>query len=168
MRFRWSCAVPENVESYRVTRDKAGRRHLAFAVIPAPITEKVDPAYTPQICGGCGHCAPENRESQAVFWCVVCGHREHADVNAAEDILTAAGRAVAARGSLQARPGRRTVNLDSFSPPEGESGWNPLPTGEEGAEDGHLLGGEDPETGVALEVVRLLPASAAATPRDAV
>ncbi len=37
MRFRWSRAVPDGVKSYRVTLDRAGRWHLAFAVIPAPI-----------------------------------------------------------------------------------------------------------------------------------
>jgi transposase len=57
--------------------------------------EKVNPAYTSQTCSVCGHCAPGNRESQAVFRCVACGHREHADVNAAKNI--AAGRAVSAR-----------------------------------------------------------------------
>ena len=61
--------------------------------------EKVNPAYTSQICHACGHCAAENRESQAVFRCGACGHVDHADVNAARNI--AAGRAVTARGALQ-------------------------------------------------------------------
>ncbi|GAA2352776.1 RNA-guided endonuclease InsQ/TnpB family protein [Nonomuraea africana] len=37
VRFRWSRSVPEGVKSYRVTRDAAGRWHLAFAAIPEPI-----------------------------------------------------------------------------------------------------------------------------------
>ncbi|MGN9783936.1 RNA-guided endonuclease InsQ/TnpB family protein [Nonomuraea sp. ZG12] len=37
VRFRWSRAVPEGVKSYRVTRDTAGRWHVAFAAIPEPI-----------------------------------------------------------------------------------------------------------------------------------
>ncbi|HET6740315.1 MAG TPA: transposase [Kribbella sp.] len=57
--------------------------------------EKVNAAYTSQTCSACGHCAPENRESQAVFGCVACGRQAHADVNAAINI--AAGRAVSAR-----------------------------------------------------------------------
>jgi IS605 OrfB family transposase len=61
--------------------------------------EKINPAYTSQICHACGHCAAENRESQAVFRCRACGHADHADVNAAKNI--AAGRAVTARGALQ-------------------------------------------------------------------
>ena len=42
-----------------------------------------------------------NRESQAVFRCVACGHRANADVNAAVNI--AAGRAVSARRETPAR-----------------------------------------------------------------
>jgi transposase len=57
--------------------------------------EKVNPAYTSLTCSVCGHCAPENRESQAVFRCAACGHQANADVNAAVNI--AAGRAVSAR-----------------------------------------------------------------------
>ncbi len=37
MRFRWSRAVPAGAKSYRVTMDRAGRWHVAFAVIPAPV-----------------------------------------------------------------------------------------------------------------------------------
>ena len=37
VRFRWSRAVPEGAKSYRVTMDRAGRWHIAFAVIPAPV-----------------------------------------------------------------------------------------------------------------------------------
>jgi putative transposase len=37
VRFRWSRAVPLGVKSYRVTMDRAGRWHLAFAAIPEPI-----------------------------------------------------------------------------------------------------------------------------------
>jgi putative transposase len=37
VRFRWSRAVPPGVKSYRVTLDRAGRWHIAFAVIPDPV-----------------------------------------------------------------------------------------------------------------------------------
>jgi putative transposase len=37
VRFRWSRPVPPEVKSYRVTLDRAGRWHIAFAVIPEPI-----------------------------------------------------------------------------------------------------------------------------------
>ncbi|WP_030907031.1 RNA-guided endonuclease InsQ/TnpB family protein [Streptosporangium amethystogenes] len=37
VRFRWSRPVPEGVKSYRVTRDRAGRWHVAFAAIPEQV-----------------------------------------------------------------------------------------------------------------------------------
>ncbi len=37
VRFRWSRSVPPDVKSFRVTRDRAGHWHVAFAVIPAPV-----------------------------------------------------------------------------------------------------------------------------------
>jgi len=47
----------------------------------------VDPRFTSQQCHACGHTQPENRESQAAFSCVACGHLDHADRNAALNIL---------------------------------------------------------------------------------
>ncbi|MDT7796116.1 MAG: putative transposase, partial [Mycobacterium sp.] len=61
--------------------------------------ERVPAAYTSQRCSACGHVAPGNRKSQAVFECQACNAgRCNADVNAARNI--AAGRAVTARGDL--------------------------------------------------------------------
>ena len=37
VRFRWSRPVPAGVKSYRVTLDRAGRWHIAFAAIPEPV-----------------------------------------------------------------------------------------------------------------------------------
>ncbi|MFB9992700.1 RNA-guided endonuclease InsQ/TnpB family protein [Deinococcus oregonensis] len=51
----------------------------------------VDPRYTSQACHQCGHTCKANRVSQSRFVCVNCGHTDHADVNAARNIL---GRAV--------------------------------------------------------------------------
>ena len=63
--------------------------------------EQIPAAYTSQRCSVCGHVAPENRKSQAVFQCVACNTGPcNADVNAARNI--AAGRAVTARGDLGA------------------------------------------------------------------
>jgi putative transposase len=36
VRFRWSRDVPD-AKSYRITRDRAGRWHVAFAVVPPPV-----------------------------------------------------------------------------------------------------------------------------------
>jgi transposase len=66
-----------------------------------------DPRFTSQQCRVCGHVASDSRESQAVFRCVNCGHADHADVNAARNILArglalAAGEPVPARARGQA------------------------------------------------------------------
>ncbi|TDC75714.1 transposase [Actinomadura sp. 7K507] len=37
VRFRWSRPVPDEVKSFRVTRDRAGRWHVAFAHVPDAI-----------------------------------------------------------------------------------------------------------------------------------
>jgi putative transposase len=70
--------------------------------------ERVPAAYTSQRCCVCGHIAPENRKSQAVFACVACNAGPcNADVNAARNI--AAGRAVPAQGDLAVR---QSVNCE--------------------------------------------------------
>jgi putative transposase len=56
---------------------------------------KVAAAFTSQRCSACGQVDPKSRESQAVFRCTHCSHHEHADVNAAKNVL-AAGLAVTA------------------------------------------------------------------------
>jgi IS605 OrfB family transposase len=69
-----------------------GRKHGCQVVaVPA--------AYTSQTCSACGYQAAASRESQARFCCRACGMVEHADVNAARNIL-AARLAVTARGAL--------------------------------------------------------------------
>jgi putative transposase len=50
----------------------------------------VDPRHTSRTCHVCGHCAKENRTSQASFCCVTCGHAMNADINAAINISRAA------------------------------------------------------------------------------
>jgi putative transposase len=78
-------------------------QHKAFGRV-----EKIPAAYTSQRCSACGHVAPGNRESQAVFECQACtAGRCNADVNAARNI--AAGRAVTARGDLA---DRRSANRE--------------------------------------------------------
>ena len=51
----------------------------------------VDPRKTSQRCSVCSHAEPGNRLSQELFHCLKCGHSEHADVNAAKNILCLAG-----------------------------------------------------------------------------
>jgi IS605 OrfB family transposase len=49
----------------------------------------VDPRNTSRTCSECGHCAKENRKSQASFLCQACGHSDNADRNAAINISRA-------------------------------------------------------------------------------
>ncbi|MEU7454127.1 zinc ribbon domain-containing protein [Streptosporangium roseum] len=49
----------------------------------------VNPAHTSRTCARCGHCARENRRTQAGFACTACVHAAHADVNAAINIFRA-------------------------------------------------------------------------------
>lgn len=74
-------------------------RYTGTTVVAVPA------AYTSQRCSQCGHVDPKSRESQAVFRCTHCSHSEHADINAANNIL-AAGLAVTACED-QTRPAGR-------------------------------------------------------------
>lgn len=49
----------------------------------------VNPANTSRTCPACGHCAKENRVTQATFLCVDCGYADHADVVGAVNVLRA-------------------------------------------------------------------------------
>lgn len=110
---------PENVGGYLPNRARAkaglnrailasawgtlGTRMRQKAEVSGAAVVFVDARFTSQQCRACGHTAPENRERQAVFRCVVCGHADHADANAARNILarglalTVNGEAVPAR-----------------------------------------------------------------------
>jgi len=50
----------------------------------------VNPRNTSRTCNVCGHCEKQNRKNQAEFHCCECGHREHADINAARNIAAGA------------------------------------------------------------------------------
>jgi putative transposase len=94
---------PENVGGFLPNGAvaKAGLNHsihaAAWSLFQQRLTDKaqqsgvrvrlVNPAFTSQQCRACGHIAKENRESQAIFRCVQCGHQAHADINAARNIL---------------------------------------------------------------------------------
>ncbi|MBV8292820.1 MAG: transposase, partial [Mycobacterium sp.] len=71
---------------------KSAVRHSGTRVL------KVPAAFTSQRCSACGHVDPKSRESQAVFRCTHCLHTEHADVNAAKNILAAGLLAASACG----------------------------------------------------------------------
>jgi len=66
----------------------------------------VDPRHSSQQCRRCGHIASSSRESQAVFRCVACGHEDHADANAAKNVLA---RGLACLAVPAQAPGLRGV-----------------------------------------------------------
>ncbi|MEU4514562.1 transposase [Nonomuraea wenchangensis] len=227
VRFRWSRPVPDGAKSYRVTRDRAGHWHVAFAAVPPPIpapgtgeavgvdrgvavsaalstgellnvprparhrkntpqaaaaqagrtargtieapgrnvrqkaglnrgilaagwgrlvrrlehkapsrVRKIDPRHTSQTCNACKHVAGKSRESQALFLCVACGHRDNADVNAAKNMRdTAAGHAVTApEGPPLGGPVNREPQPDL--PQRRSNGWDPPPSGGGGCQAG--------------------------------
>ncbi|WP_220197544.1 zinc ribbon domain-containing protein [Ktedonospora formicarum] len=47
---------------------------------------KIDPRHTSQTCSRCGHQARNNRRSQSLFLCRVCGFSLNADLNASRNI----------------------------------------------------------------------------------
>jgi putative transposase len=59
---------------------------------------KVNPRYTSQTCFECKHIAKDNRQTQAKFECVKCGHKANADINAARNILSAGHAVLSAEG----------------------------------------------------------------------
>ena len=66
---------------------------------------KVNPRYTSQTCSQCQHITKENRQTQAKFECVKCGHKANADVNAAKNILSAGHAVLSAEGGcVKGRP----------------------------------------------------------------
>lgn len=69
--------------SFGMLRSMLEYKATASGVLAIP----VDPKNTSRKCSRCHHTARENRESQAVFRCVECGHTANADLNAAENIL---------------------------------------------------------------------------------
>ncbi|MCL5077562.1 MAG: transposase, partial [Actinobacteria bacterium] len=63
-------------------KDKAASATSPVLVIP------INPKHTSQTCPQCEEVAKDNRKSQAVFSCIVCGHTANADINTAKNILT--------------------------------------------------------------------------------
>jgi putative transposase len=62
---------------------------------------KVDPRHTSVTCQKCGSKDKGNRENQAKFLCLSCGHADHADINAAVNILRAGTRPSLSRRELK-------------------------------------------------------------------
>lgn len=71
---RWSMMVDQLTYKFGSTEE-------------APTVFLVNPAYSSQRCPECGCIAAENRESQAEFRCINCGHTDNADVNAGVNLV---------------------------------------------------------------------------------
>ncbi len=66
---------------------------------------KINPRHTSQTCFECKHVAKDNRQTQAKFECVECGHSNNADINAARNILSAGHAVLSAEGGCsKSRP----------------------------------------------------------------
>ena len=82
------------------------------------IAVTVPAAYSSMECRQCGHIASENRESQAEFACVACGHIDHADTNAAHVILSRGEPLLAASLSTPSTTTRgHSGGSDASAPP---------------------------------------------------
>jgi len=67
----------------------------------------VDPRHTSQQCSRCGFVDKRNRRSQSEFLCLSCGYADHADTNAAKNLISRAAcqpayRSARSGGQLQA------------------------------------------------------------------
>jgi IS605 OrfB family transposase len=81
-------------------------------VVPVPA------AFTSQTCAACGERHAASRESQARFRCVVCGHQDNADVNAAKSILALGLRATGRGGQVRPLPSVGPAGPMNRQPPE--------------------------------------------------
>lgn len=87
---------------------------------------KVPPAYTSQTCNSCGRCEPSNREGIA-FKCLACGHEDHADVNAARNILKV-GLDVAQSSASAGKPvEKKSKTLRRIRNPKARKSLSPTP-----------------------------------------
>lgn len=72
---------------------------------------RVPAHYTSQTCQSCGAVDARNRESQAIFRCVHCGHEAHADTNAALEILRRSTAPMLAEGTRRRSAEARTSEI---------------------------------------------------------
>lgn len=71
----------------------------------------VHPKNTSICCSECNYTAKENRKTRDLFCCLACGYKDHADINAAKNILAAGHAVIACRGMVQqGRPMKQEPN----------------------------------------------------------
>ncbi len=92
---------------------KTGWYKLELALAYKTTVHKVAPHYTSQRCHRCGTTDKRNRRTQSEFRCVGCGHLDHADINAAKNILALGiGESLNGRGEGQSHSLKRQKELD--------------------------------------------------------
>jgi putative transposase len=97
------------------------KRQLAYkSAWNGTLFVEVPAAYTSQTCNHCGHVHKDNRQTQSNFTCVACGHHEHADVNAAKNILARGHRVFACGGSIRQPKPRASVAGPTKQEPDEE------------------------------------------------
>ena len=73
---------------------------------------EVAAAYSSQTCNICGAVDKNNRVSQSRFCCILCGHEEHADINAAKVLLSRGSHGAAVcGGSAVRRPVKQKLRV---------------------------------------------------------
>ena len=82
---------------------------------------EVPAAYSLQTCAVCGTVDKASRPSQAEFVCVACGHRDHADVNAAKVLLGRGihGQAACGGSAEVGRPKKQELRVVRRGPRRG-------------------------------------------------
>ncbi len=73
---------------------------------------KVHPAYTSQTCHACGHTDRKNRKTRTYHECVACGYWDHADINAARNILAFGNGATGRGGGSISWPAKRQMGTE--------------------------------------------------------
>lgn len=82
----------------------------------------VDPSFTSRTCAPCRTVDERNRESQPVFVCAACGHRDNADRNAAANTLDRGALRAWSRADepvMKCEPFKRLIPFGNLRP----SGW---------------------------------------------
>ena len=91
----------------RVILDTGWRAFRAMLEYKAGAVVAVDPRNTSRTCHACGHIDAGSRRTRDRFECTACGHADHADANAARNILALGTGAAARGGGGVARPVNR-------------------------------------------------------------
>jgi transposase len=103
VRFRWSRPVPDGVKSFRVTCDRSGRWHIAFAVVPEPVS---GPGTGEVVGVDRGVAVSAALSTGEMLRCAALTPREAGRLRSAERKLAKAKRGSGRRGKVKAQVAR--------------------------------------------------------------